>query len=137
GLPSLMRKDLGNITRQPAPSEAMMVPLARDGRLLGLVYLIDKLGGGFTVDDTQRARVIAECGVTATSHARRFRHLERVGLRDPSTTAYTMTYFVDYLGRELHKARRYRRSFSLVQISIDNLQTLRQALPGEMYRETL
>src|SRR4030095_8600581 len=40
------------------------------------------------------------------------------------------------LGRELHKARRYRRSFSLVQITVDNLQSLRQALPTEVFRET-
>ena len=71
------------------------------------------------------------------AHARRFRALERVGLRDPTTTAYNMTYFVDYLGRELHKARRYRRSFSLVQVTIDSAPALRQSISAEVHREAL
>ncbi len=137
GWPVLAKRDLAAIQRQMEPAEALLCPLSRDGRVQGLVLLIDKLGGGFTAQDSERARLIGECGVTAVAHARRFRHLERVGLRDPSTTAYNMTYFVDYLGRELHKARRYRRGFSLVQIAIDNLASLRQALPPEVLRETL
>lgn len=137
GLPVLVGRDIAAVERQGEAGEAMLVPLARDGRLNGVVALFDKLGGSFTMDDTARARIIAECAVTAVLHARRFRHLERVGLRDPATTAYNMTYFVDYLGRELHKARRYRRSFSLVQISIDGAATLKQSLTPELYRETL
>ncbi len=137
GMPVLVRRDVTALQRQLEPSEGLLVPLAREGRLAGAVLLVDKLGGGFTARDASAAKLIGDCAGTAVSHARRFRHLERVGLRDPSTAAYNMTYFVDYLGRELHKARRYRRSFALVQISIDNLTALKQGLNPEVYRETL
>jgi two-component system cell cycle response regulator len=113
----------------------LLVPLARDGRLVGLVQLVDKLGGGFDNRDVGHAKIIADAAATAIAHARRFRHLERVGLRDPSTSAYNMTYFVDYLGRELHKARRYQRSFSLVQVAVDNLEQLKASLKPEVVKE--
>jgi diguanylate cyclase (GGDEF)-like protein len=137
GLPVLTRRDVTAPSRQAEHGEAMLVPLSKDGRVLGLVALFDKLGGGFTTDDTARARIVGECAVTAVAHARRFRALERVGLRDPATTAYNMTYFVDYLGRELHKARRYRRSFSLVQVTIDSAPALRQSISAEAHREAM
>ncbi len=135
GLPVLAKRDLLIATRQQEPAEILICPLAREGRLIGIIALFDKLGGGFTTQDAAHAKLIADCAVIAVHHARRFRHLERIGLRDTSTAAYNMTYFVDYLGRELHKARRYRRSFSLVQITIDNVDTLQKTLPAEVYKE--
>ncbi len=135
GLPVPTIRDLSTISVSHLPSPALLVPLARDGRIVGLVQLVDKLGGGFDGRDVGHAKIIADAAATAIAHARRFRHLERVGLRDPSTSAYNMTYFVDYLGRELHKARRYQRSFSLVQVAVDNLDQLNASLKPEVVRE--
>ncbi len=135
GLPVLAARDLAEPRRRAAPAESLLAPLARDGRLMGLVQLVGKLGGGFDGRDAARAKIICDSAAIALAHARRFRQLERVGLRDAATAAYNMTYFVDYLGRELHKARRYHRSFALVQVAIDNLATLKQALAPEVFRE--
>jgi len=135
GMPMLIKRDLLAAVRQPEPAEVMLCPLAREGRLVGILALFDKLGGGFVGRDAAHAKRIADCGVIAVHHARRFRHLERIGLRDQATAAYNMTYFVDYLGRELHKARRYRRSFALVQITVDNHDALQKTLPADLYKE--
>ncbi|OGQ85314.1 MAG: hypothetical protein A2289_10935 [Deltaproteobacteria bacterium RIFOXYA12_FULL_58_15] len=137
GLPVTIGKDLHQVRREPSPSAAMLVPLARDGKLVGVVQLSGKLGGGFDGRDAAHSKVVGDCAATAVGHARRFRQLERVGLRDSSTSAYNMTFFIDYLGRELHKARRYRRSFSVVRVSIDNLAALRQGLRSEVFPEVL
>ncbi|MEO0813592.1 MAG: diguanylate cyclase, partial [Myxococcota bacterium] len=137
GVPVFVERDLSSPTAVRPPGPSMLVPLSRDSRLLGLVQLVDKLGGGFDMRDAERAKAIAEAATTAISHARRFRQLERVGLRDTNTSAYNMTYFVDYLGRELHKARRYKRSFSLIQVSIDNVASLREALKPEVFKEAM
>ena len=135
GLPVPTMRDLTKLTVTHLPAPALLVPLAKEGRLIGLVQLVDKLGGGFDSRDIGHAKILADAAATAIAHARRFRHLERVGLRDPSTSAYNMTYFVDYLGRELHKARRYQRSFSLVQVSVDNLEQLKASLKIDVIRE--
>lgn len=135
GIPVPTRRELSDIAVAALPAPALMVPLAREGRVIGVVQLVDKLGGGFTARDVGHAKILADAAATSIAHARRFRHLERVGLRDPSTSAYNMTYFVDYLGRELQKARRYQRSFSLIQVGIDNLESLKGSLAVEQVRE--
>ena len=135
GLPVPTRRELSEIAVANLPAPALMVPLSREGRVIGVVQLVDKLGGGFTARDVGHAKILADAAATAIAHARRFRHMERVGLRDPSTSAYNMTYFVDYLGRELQKARRYQRSFSIVQVSIDNLASLKGSLPADQVQE--
>ncbi|MBI5508366.1 MAG: response regulator [Deltaproteobacteria bacterium] len=137
GLPVMVGRDLTTLSRQESPAESMLCPLAKDGRLVGLLHVVHKLSGGFDGRDAAYAKIVADCGATAVLHARRFRQLERVGLRDPTTTAYNMTYFADYLGRELHKARRYGRSFAVVQLSVDNLPSLKQGLRPEVLREAL
>lgn len=137
GAPVLVERDMTAAAVALSASAGMLVPLAREGKLAGCVLLLNKLGGAFSDDNLERARTIAACAAIAVTHAQRMRHLERVGLRDPSTTAYNMTYFVDYLGRELHKARRYRRGFALVRITVDNLASLKESLTAEQYSETL
>ncbi len=137
GLPVLTTRNTRELMRQEAPAESLLVPLARDGRLVGIVQMVAKLRGGFDQHDVANTKIIGDTGATAVLHARRFRQMERVGLRDPTTTAYNMTYFADYLGRELHKSRRYNRSFAVVQVSVDNLPTLKQNLRPEVLREAL
>ncbi|MBC7792453.1 MAG: response regulator [Clostridia bacterium] len=134
GIPVPTRRELSDIAVANLPSPALLVPLVRESKIIGVVQLVDKLGGGFVARDVGHAKILADAAATAIAHARRFRHLERVGLRDPSTSAYNMTYFVDYLGRELQKARRYQRSFSLVQVAIDNLESLKGSLTIEQVR---
>lgn len=137
GVPAFAERDLSQPVAARPPGASLVVPLSRESRLMGLVQLVDKLGSGFDMRDAARAKSIADAATTALGHARRFRQLERVGLRDTTTSAYNMTYFIDYLGRELHKARRYKRSFSLIQVSIDNVGGLRQALRPEVLKEAL
>ncbi len=40
-------------------------------------------------------------------------------VRDPGSSAYSFAYYVDVAGRELDKARRYGRRFSLVNVAVD------------------
>jgi ActR/RegA family two-component response regulator len=40
-------------------------------------------------------------------------------VRDPESSAYSFAYYVDVAGRELDKARRYGRRFSLVNVAVD------------------
>lgn len=40
-------------------------------------------------------------------------------VRDPGSSAYSFAYYVDVAGRELDKARRYGRRFSIVSIAVD------------------
>jgi two-component system, cell cycle response regulator len=137
GVPLLVRERLDDIVLQTAPAEALLCPLSRGDRLVGFALLVKRLGDGFGAREVERAKTMTDAAAVAVDHARRFGEMQRVGLRDPVTSAYNMSYFVDHLGREIHKARRYQRSFALIQVTIDNLLPLKQQLPEEVLRETL
>ena len=113
---------------EPGEGHSFYTPLCVGGQPLGLLLLADKLSGGFTAEDFARARAVGDFGAIALKNARRFAELERVGLRDRDSPAYNVSYFIDYAGKELYKAHRYGRQFSLVAIRVDNLEELRRRL---------
>ncbi|MDF1565528.1 MAG: response regulator [Deltaproteobacteria bacterium] len=115
-------------------SERLLLPLIVGARPVGVVRLSDKLSGDFDERDVIRARTVANFAAASLSNARRFAQLQRVGLRDRDTAAYNLTYFIDYAGKEIYKARRYRRAFSLVSLQVDNLGLIRRALPADTTR---
>jgi diguanylate cyclase (GGDEF)-like protein len=120
-----------------APDEAFFVPLVASEELVGLALLTARAGGAFGLDAQAAALAVAGFTATAVRNARRFQALERVGLRDRETGAYNLAYFVDYAGKEFYKARRYARAFSLVVISIDNVDQLRRAGGRELFRHAM
>jgi len=116
------------------PGEAFYVPLTLDEDPVGLVLVADRTSGRFGSDEQAAALAVADFAAIAVRNARRFQALERVGLRDRETAAYNLAYFVDYAGKEFYKARRYGRNFSLVLLSIDNLDQLRREAGRELFR---
>ena len=136
GFPVPIGKSLLLLEREVMPSQGLLVPIcSSDDRFLGMVHITDKIGGGFTAFDTSQAKIIADASAMAISHAQKFQHLEKIGLRDSLTTAYNMVFFVDYLGRELHKARRYKRNFALIQVKVDSIGSLKENLEPEQFKE--
>ena len=119
-------------TPLPAPGFAAekgcRPPLLAAGEALGRALRAEPRRGTFAEGDRAVARAVGDFAATALKNARRFQQLERVGLRDRETAAYNLSYFVDYASKEAYKARRYGRTFSLVTITLDNLDELRRAL---------
>ncbi len=114
--------------------ERLLIPLVVGARPVGVVQLSDKLGGEFDERDVIRARTVANFAAVSLTNTRRFAAQQRVGLRDRDTAAYNLTYFIDYAGKEIYKARRYGRAFSLVSLQVDNLALIRRALPADTTR---
>ena len=119
------------------PGEAFYVTLAADEEAIGAVLLTDRARGRFGVEEQAAAQTVGDFTGIALRNARRFQALERVGLRDRDSGAYNLSYFVDYAGKEFYKARRYGRAFSLVVLSIDNVEQLRKAGGRERWRRAL
>jgi diguanylate cyclase (GGDEF)-like protein len=117
--------------------EAFLVPLVADDEPLGLALLQDRARGQFGRDEHTAAFTVADFTAIAVKNARRFQALERVGLRDRDTGAYNLAYFVDYAGKEFYKARRYGRAFSLVVLSIDNVEQMRKEAGRELFRRVV
>jgi diguanylate cyclase (GGDEF)-like protein len=117
--------------------EAFYVPLLVDGDPVGLALLTDRASGPFGAEEQAAARAVADFSAVAVRNARRFQSLERAGLRDRESAAYHLSYFVDYAGKEFYKARRYGREFSLVLLSLDNLEAARREAGPELLRDAV
>jgi diguanylate cyclase (GGDEF)-like protein len=112
----------------------LLVPLFVGGDMLGLVQLSDSIAGGFRKDLLGAAQLLGQFAAAALKGAIRFAQVQRQGLRDRETGAYTLSYFTDYATKEIYKARRYGRSFSLLTLSLDNLPQLRARLGHDVVR---
>jgi diguanylate cyclase (GGDEF)-like protein len=123
--------------RDESGDQSFYTPLVASGEAIGLLLLADKLSGGFTAEDFSKARAVGDLAAVALHNARRFADLERGGLRDRDSPAYNLSYFIDYAGKELYKAHRYGRQFSLVAIRLDNLAQLRRRLDSAAVGEAV
>lgn len=120
-----------------SPSDGLYIPLRAAAGTVGLLLLADKRHGSFAAGDLGQGRAIADVAGTALRNARRFHELERVGLRDRESPTYNVSYFIDYAGKELYKASRYGRQFSVSTLRLDNLEQLRSRLSASVFTESI
>ena len=111
----------------------LWVPLAARGEGLALAQLSDA-PQGFPSEALEAAAALAGVGAAALLSARRFRALQRLALRDPDSSAYNLAYFTDVATKEVDKARRYGRGFSLLSFALDGLPHLRARAGAEQAR---
>lgn len=115
---------------------SLLVPFTSSaGELIALVQLSDPISGGFSDALLEDCETFGHFGAHALKTALRFAQLQRQGLRDRETGAYTLSYFTDYATKEIYKARRYGRAFSLLTFSLDNLQAIRQRVGHQAVRQ--
>jgi diguanylate cyclase (GGDEF)-like protein len=114
--------------------EAFFAPLVADEEPVGLALVAHAARGRFGPEERAAAGAIADFAAIGVKNARRFQALERVGLRDRDSGAYNLAYFVDYAGKEFYKARRYGRAFSLVVLSVDNVEQIRKEAGRELQK---
>ncbi len=106
--------------------QALYVPLVHTGKLVGIARLSDKLEGEeFSDTDRAAAEKFASFGSSAVANALRFRSLERLSFRDPTTKAYSRAYFDDVVRNEIQKASRFDRQFSIIRADCGALGALR------------
>ena len=111
----------------------LWVPLAARGEGLALAQLSDA-PQGFPPDSLEATASLAAVGAAALLSARRLHALQRLALRDPDSSAYNLAYFTDVATKEVDKARRYARGFSLLSFALDGLPHLRARAGAEAAR---
>jgi len=114
----------------------LFLALRTGRRLLGILRLTDKIdGSAFDTADREVGERLASFAGQAVANATQFQALERRSFKDPTTQAYTRAYFEDVVRNEIHKARRFARSFSLVRVALDPIGSVRaHMLPPDFTR---
>jgi DNA-binding response OmpR family regulator len=100
-----------------ARSPALYLALRRDGALIGLARLTDKLEGeSFEEIDRLAGERLAGHAEVALANALRVRALERRSFEDPDTGVWRHAFLQDVARGELEKAHRFGRSLALLAI---------------------
>ena len=134
-LPELVDPSLVQAHAWRAGASVLVPLLTETGELGGLVQLGDSLVGDFGEALFEQAERFGAFAAQALKTATRFTQLQRQGLRDRDTGAYTLSYFTDYATKEIYKARRYGRAFSMLTFSLDNLSQIRARLGHQAVRQ--
>lgn len=110
-----------------AYENAFFIPLKVEERVLGLVKVSDKLNRDrFEVRDLMIAKTIAGFASIAVENAWKVKEIEFKGFKDAKTKTYHINYFADYVTKEILKAGRYQRTFSILCLKIENYHKLRE-----------
>jgi len=117
---------------------ALYLAMRREGHVIGLVRLTDKLGHDeFDSVDQACGEKLVEFGETALANALRFASLEQRSRADPDTGAYGFDYFHDMVRTEIEKSNRFGRRFSLLKVDLGTPAPLRRRLGEAAYRDWL
>ncbi len=113
---------------------SLWVPILSGSQLLAVA----QLWGVAPSQDSSQTRaelsLVSQFSARALVNAIVHAHVDRKGLRDVSTGAYTLAYFADYTTKEIQKSRRYSRTFSLLIVAAANVDELTNRLGNEALR---
>ena len=98
----------------------LCVPLKSKGKVLGVIELLNKLGGAvFDRRDLEVVSILADYAAIAIENARLYQRAEELAITDDVTGIHNSRYFHQILERELNRAHRYRRPLSVLFIDLD------------------
>ena len=102
----------------------LCVPLETRGRVLGVIEVVNKKGGGdgFTARDLSLVTRLAGFAAIAIENARLYQQTKQLTLTDELTRLYNTRFFTQYLDAEVKRCRRYKSSVSLIFLDLDHFK---------------
>lgn len=102
------------------------VPVRLEGIVIGMIKVSDKLDRNkFEIRDLMIAKTIAGFSAIALGNAFKVQEMANKGFKNIKTGTYNINYFTDYVTKEMNKAKRYERNFSIIYLKIENYRELR------------
>jgi diguanylate cyclase (GGDEF)-like protein len=99
-------------------------PLMRKGEKVGVIELINKVTGIFTLDDQKLIKMMMDPLVVAIQTSDRFENSERLTITDDLTKLYNYRYLMKYLDADIKRCLRYKKKVSLLFIDIDGFKQI-------------
>ncbi|RJQ50082.1 MAG: sensor domain-containing diguanylate cyclase [Nitrospiraceae bacterium] len=101
----------------------LCVPLKVKGRIVGVLRLINKTGGGrFTDTDRRFLSDAAYFAGIAMERTYLYKRIEEISITDDLTSLYNLRFLHQYIDIEIERSRRYGSLFSLIFMDIDNFK---------------
>ena len=92
------------------------------GKVIGVLNAHKPAPNAFTKEDVKLFETVAEHVSVAIENARAYQRTKELSHRDDLTSLYNRRYFFDRLEKEVERAKRYERTFSLILIDIDHFK---------------
>jgi diguanylate cyclase (GGDEF)-like protein len=101
----------------------LAVPLRSKGRVLGVVELVNPVGGRrFDGDDLRTLAALADYAAIAIDNARAYERIRELTLQDEHTGLYNARHLWAQLELEVARSRRTGRPFSVVFLDLDRFK---------------
>lgn len=98
----------------------LCVPLETRGKILGVLEVINKKGGGqFSDGDLNLVTKLAGFAAVAIENARLYHQAKMLTLTDELTHLYNSRFFNQFLESEVKRCRRYSSNVSLIFLDLD------------------
>jgi diguanylate cyclase (GGDEF)-like protein len=100
----------------------LCAPLVSRGRTIGVLEIINKLGGRFTRHDLELVLTLVEPCAIAIENAILFQRTEQLTITDDLTRLFNSRYLNLYLGREIKRCKRHGIPLSVIFLDLDGFK---------------
>jgi diguanylate cyclase (GGDEF)-like protein len=102
----------------------LCAPLVSRGRTIGVLEIINKLGGRFTRADLALVLMLVEPCAIAIENAMLFQRTEQLTITDDLTRLFNSRYLNLYLGREIKRCKRHGIPLSVIFLDLDGFKNV-------------
>lgn len=99
-------------------------PLLHRGEKIGVLELINKVGGAFAREDQALIEMMLNPLAIAIRTVNMFENAERLTITDDLTKLYNYRYLMQYLEADVKRCLRYKKKVSLLFIDIDGFKRI-------------
>jgi diguanylate cyclase (GGDEF)-like protein len=100
----------------------LAAPLVSRGRTIGVLEIINRVGGRFTRRDLTLVLVLVEPCAIAIENAMLFQRTEQLTITDDLTRLFNSRYLNLYLGREISRCKRHGIPLSVIFLDLDGFK---------------
>jgi diguanylate cyclase (GGDEF)-like protein len=100
----------------------LCAPLISRGRTIGVVEIINKLGGRFSDSDLEVLLTLVEPCAIAIENAILFQKAEQLTITDDLTKLFNSRYLNLYIGREIKRCKRHGIPLSVIFLDLDGFK---------------
>jgi diguanylate cyclase (GGDEF)-like protein len=112
--------------RIPHDKSLITAPLSTRTRRLGIMMAFRE-AGAFNREDLKLLKVLAGQVAVAVENAELYKQIEEQAITDGLTRVFNYRYFMEVLGREIERAKRFQECLCLLMLDVDNLKTYNDA----------
>jgi diguanylate cyclase (GGDEF)-like protein len=100
----------------------LCAPLISRGRTIGVVQVINRVGGKFTQADLDLLLTLVEPCAIAIENAVLFQRTEQLTITDDLTKLFNSRYLNVYIGREIKRCKRHGIPLSIIFLDLDGFK---------------